>query len=164
MTERTKRRLFTVVTFAIGIVLGLVVVEIGLRIIGVSSPEFYTADWDLGYRLIPNTSGTYSSEGRSYVVINSEGFRDVEHAIEKPANTVRIAVVGDSYVEGLQVEQNERFTDVLQSHLNACDGFGGKQVELLTFGVSGYGTGQELLLIQRSVLKYSPDIIMLLMT
>ncbi|HEV7700344.1 MAG TPA: hypothetical protein VGO43_08965, partial [Pyrinomonadaceae bacterium] len=104
--SRSRRFAFKLLTLVIGIMLGLVVIEIGLRIVGYSSPEFYEADEALGYRLIPNMSGWYTREGRSFVEINSDGFRDVEHTVAKPDGTYRIAVVGDSYVEALQVERD----------------------------------------------------------
>ena len=159
-----KRRLFTFVSLLIGLIFGLLVVEIGLRIVGYSSPEFYAADESRGYALIPGMWGTYTKEGRSFVSINSDGFRDVEHTVEKPPGTYRIAVVGDSYVEAFQVEQSESFTNFVRDEVIGCGGAGGKQVDMLSFGVSGYSTAQELVTIREKVMKYSPDIVMLVMT
>ena len=163
-TKPPKRRLFALISLVVGVLFGLLLVEIGLRIVGYSSPEFYAADESRGYALIPGMWGTYSKEGRSFVAINSEGFRDVEHTVEKPAGTFRIAVVGDSYVEAFQVEQSESFTNFVRDELTKCGGAGGKQIEMLNFGVSGYSTAQELIAIREKVLKYSPDIVMLVMT
>lgn len=160
---RRRKRVFAVVALAFGLVLGLVIAEILLRVAGYSSPEFYSADSTFGYALIPGMTGTYSKEGRSSVVINSDGFRDVEHAVAKPDGTFRIAILGDSYVEAFQVESNERFTEFLSAGLNECGVFG-KKVEVLTFGVSGYGTAQELLVLRDKVWKYSPDAVMLVLT
>ena len=159
-----KRRLFALISLAIGLVFGLLLVEIGLRIVGYSSPEFYAADESRSYALIPGMKGTYSKEGRSFVAINGDGFRDVEHTVDKPPGTYRIAVVGDSYVEAFQVEQNESFTNFVRDEVTKCGGAGGKQVEMLSFGVSGYSTAQELITIREKVWKYSPDIVMLVMT
>ena len=36
---------------------------------------------------------------KAYVRINDDGLRDRAHTKEKPANTFRIAVLGDSYAE-----------------------------------------------------------------
>jgi len=38
------------------------------------------------------------------------------------------------------------------------------KIEVLNFGVSGYGTAQELLTLREQVWKYSPDIVMLAVT
>ena len=156
--------MFGAVALVLGVVIGLLIAEAALRIIGYSSPQFYETDEVLGYKLIPGLSGWYTREGRSYVTLNSEGFHDVEHAVEKPADTVRIAVVGDSYVEAFQVGRDAAFTNFIASEARECGAFDGKNIEVLSFGVSGYGTAQERLLLQEKVLQYSPDIVMLAMT
>ncbi|MBK8303278.1 MAG: SGNH/GDSL hydrolase family protein [Chloracidobacterium sp.] len=73
-------------------------------------------------------------------------------------------MIGDSYVEAFQVEQSESFTNFVRDEITKCGGAGGKQVEMLNFGVSGYSTAQELITIREKVWKYSPDIVMLVMT
>jgi len=45
--------------------------------------------------------------------------------------------------------------------LTACPALAGRNVEVLNFGVSGFGTGQELLMLKHRVLAYSPDIVLL---
>lgn len=159
-----RRRLFVVVSVLAGLVLGLIILEAALRIVGYSSPEFYTADETLGYKLIAGMSGNYRKEGASFVTINSDGFRDVEHAIEKPADTFRLAIIGDSYVEAFQVQREAAFSNFVRDRLGVCGIAGPRKIEVLTFGVSGYGTGQELLMLRDKVLKYSPDMVMLVMT
>ena len=163
-TTRGRKLLFGALALVLGVVIGLVIAEATLRIMGYSSPQFYETDEVLGYKLIPGLSGWYTKEGRSYVTINSDGFHDVEHALPKPADTVRIAVVGDSYVEAFQVGRDAAFTNFITSEARDCGAFDGKNVEVLRFGVSGYGTAQERLLLREKVLRYSPDIVMLVMT
>jgi hypothetical protein len=48
--------------------------------------------------------------------------------------------------------------------LNECQAFPGKKIEVLNFGVSGYGTAQELLTLREQVWKYSPDLVLLAVT
>ncbi len=162
---RKKNRFFSRLAAAgAGVLFGLVIIEAGLRIVGYSSPEFYQPSETQGYSLIPNSSGWYKKEGRAFVRINSDGFRDVEHQIAKPDGTFRIAVIGDSYVEALQVSQEEMFTKYLAEKASGCGFADGKKLEVLNFGVSGYGTAQELLMTREKVWKYSPDLVLLLMT
>src|SRR5262249_2580644 len=40
----------------------------------------------------------------------------------------------------------------------------GKQIEILNFGVSGYGTAQELISLRQNVWDYSPDVVLLTVT
>jgi hypothetical protein len=56
------------------------------------------------------------------------------------------------------------FWSLLERQLQGCKVFPGKQVEVVNFGVSGYGTAQELLTLQQKVWDYSPDVVVLAFT
>jgi len=62
------------------------------------------------------------------------------------------------------VSLEEAFWWVMGKKLEECNAFPGKKIEVLNFGVSGYGTAQELLTLREQVWKYSPDIVMLAVT
>ncbi len=159
--RRGKRFAFRLVALVLGLIVGLIVAEIALRIVGYSSPQFYEADETLGHKLIPNLSGWYTREGRNFVTINSHGFHDADHTIEKPVDVFRVAIIGDSYVEAFQLRREESFANFIAGE---CSGFDDKRVEVLSFGVSGYGTAQELILLREKVIAFSPDIVMLVVT
>jgi hypothetical protein len=156
-----KKKLLLVL---IGLVFGLCMSEILLRVIGYSYPLFYTTDYYRGFALEPNTEGYYQREGESYVRINSDGLRDREHAKVKPADTMRIAVLGDSFAEAMHVPMGQTFWWLLEQRLRECHAFPGKGVEVINFGVSGYGTGQELMTLRQRVWDYSPDLVVLAFT
>jgi hypothetical protein len=162
--SRKKRFLIKLSLLFISLSIGLTFTEIGLRIINYSFPTFYSPDEFRGYVLTPKIEGWYRKEGASYVRVNSAGLRDVEHAKEKPANTLRIAVIGDSYAEALQVPLENAFWKIAENRLGQCPALGGKAVEVINFGVSGYGTAQELITLQRAVWDYSPDVVLLAVT
>jgi hypothetical protein len=147
-----------------GVVAGLLIAEVGLRILGFSYPVFYTTDGYRGIALRPNMQGWYRKEGESFVRINSNGLRDREHETKKPAGTFRIALLGDSYAEALQVPLEDSFWRVMEERLNKCAAFEGRKVEVINFGVSGYGTGQELLTLEQKVWQYEPDMVLLAVT
>ena len=138
--------------------------EIALRLAGYSYPEFYQPDQSRGYSLRPNMEGRYRKEGDAFVRINSDGLRDREHATTKPVGTIRIAVLGDSYPEAFPVPMEETFWFIMEKKLQECGAFGGKSVEVINFGVSGYGTAQELITLREHVWQYTPDIVMLTVT
>jgi len=146
------------------ILVSLAIVEVGLRIAGYSYPEFYVADANRGYALRPGMEGWYRKEGAAFVRINGDGLRDRDHAKTKPANTLRIAVLGDSYTEAFQVPFEESFCAVLEQKLRECPSLSGQNVEVINFGVSGYGTAQELITLRDHVWQYSPDIVLLALT
>jgi hypothetical protein len=147
-----------------GFLLGGIVSEVALRIAGYSYPEFYSLDQSRGYALRPQVEGWYRKEGEAYVRTNSDGLRDQEHSLTKPQDTLRIAVLGDSYPEALSVSMEEAFWSVMEGKLRECDAFAGKRIEVINFGVSGYGTAQELLTLREEVWKYSPDLLLLAVT
>jgi len=139
----------------------LVLAEVLLRILGISYPVFLRSDPVTGLGHIPNARGWFTQEGRAYVRINSEGWRDREHAVEKPAGVTRVAVLGDSHTEAFQVAEDETFWSVLERGLNAR---GHRRVEVLSFGVGGFGTASELLALRHYVFKYAPDVVLLAFT
>src|SRR5712691_2332402 len=162
--RRAKKLFAKFLLIVFGFLLGAIAAEIALRVVGYSYAEFYSLDQSRGYALRPGTEGWYRKEGEAYVRINSDGLRDREHSIMKPENAVRIAVLGDSYPEAFSVSMEEAFWLVMERRLQECDAFPGKQIEVINFGVSGYGTAQELLTLRNQVWKYAPDIVMLAVT
>lgn len=162
--SRARRLFAKFFLILVGFLLGGILAEIVLRVAGYSYPEFYALDQSRGYALRPRAEGWYRKEGEAYVRINSDGLRDQEHSLTKPPATIRIAVLGDSYPEALSVGMDEAFWSVMGKQLQQCDAFPGKKIEVLNFGVSGYGTAQELLTLREQAWKYSPDIVMLAVT
>jgi hypothetical protein len=156
-TTRKELLLATFVFLAIP-----VLVELTLRVAHYSAePQLYAPDPARGWKLRANVTGVVNGENRQFVRINSHGFRDVEHSYEKPKERVRIAVLGNSWTEALQVPQEQTYTSVLQKILTSNRCFGGQRIEVLNFGVAGYSTAQELLTLQQEVWKYEPDIVLL---
>jgi hypothetical protein len=146
------------------LLVALVMCEAGVRLLGLEYPDFYEDDPVVGHKLRPNVKGYYLNEGGGYVSINADGWRDREHSCHHPPNTLRIAVLGDSYTEAMQVHQAEAYWAVMASSLQRCSGLNGRNVQVINFGVSGYGTSQELLTLQHRVWKYSPDLVLLAFT
>jgi lysophospholipase L1-like esterase len=141
--------------------MALVFAELSLRLIGFGYPVFYTYDDTVGVALRPGAEGWNRTEGESLVKISEDGLRDREHSKQKPSDTVRIAVLGDSMAEALQVPMSATFWSVVERRVRECKAFGARDVEVLNFGVSGYGTAQELLTLRRRVSDYAPDIVVL---
>jgi hypothetical protein len=144
-----------------GILAALVVGEIALRLAGLAKPAFYTYDRYRGWTLRPGAEGSFTREGDAYVRINREGFRGPETAMVKPPNTIRIAVLGDSFTEAQQVPEDKTFSAVIGRTLAACPALDGRKVEVLNLGVNGYGTTQELMTLRRQAWQFSPDIVVL---
>ena len=160
-----KRRRTWQFKFAVSTVVAigtLLLAELLLRVIGVGFPRPYIADQFIGTRLQPGFGGWFSKEGQAWVQANSLGFRDEEHSEQKPKDELRIAVLGDSYVEAAQVALDDTFWKVMESELN--DRNSQKSTTVMGFGVSGFGTAQELLTYRHYVKPLQPDVVVLAMT
>lgn len=136
-----KRLLFALC----GCVLGCLLAEGLLILADVSYPLPYEPDEYCGTRLRPGFRGYWTKEGFGEFEINSAGFRDREHSLENPQGVIRVAVLGDSYIEALQVPVEAMFASVLERELAERGAGTNQRFEVLSFGVSGFGTAQELL-------------------
>jgi hypothetical protein len=143
------------------VLVSLALGELALRALRFSNPSFWLPDELTGARLRPGIEGWSHGEGEAFVKINSRGLRDREHAMPKPPGVYRIAVLGDSYAEALQVELEDTFWWRLAERLQACAFQPGKRIEAVNFGVSGYGTAQQLLTLRHRAWDYSPDLVLL---
>ena len=143
------------------ILASLAVVELGLRAADVSYPLLQERDEQRGSALRPGASGWWRGEGAGFVRINKDGLRDRDHPQSKPENTIRLAILGDSYAEARSVALEDTFWSVLERELNRCESRQGKNVEVINFGVTDYGTAQELLTLRHHVWQYDPDVILL---
>jgi hypothetical protein len=110
----------------------------------------YRYDSYLGWFPIPN-QGKHLLASRIFSVVhNHEGFRDPDWKAHAQNG---ILFLGDSFVWGYDVDAPERFTDKLrQRH---------PEWALYNLGVSGYGTDQEFLLLQKYFDSYKPRVVFL---
>ena len=111
----------------------------------------------LEFDLIPGWSGSY---GGAALSINRWGMRDRDRALEKTPGTFRIAVVGSSVVMGAGVEDHQTFARLVENQLNLEHGRSGRRFEVLNFGMGKMSAIQRRALIQRRVVKFSPDLIL----
>jgi hypothetical protein len=74
---------------------------------------------------------------------NAQGMRDRAYAIDKPAGTFRIALVGDSIGAGWGVNVEQRFESILEQTWDARSRqLGGLMVEIVNCAVPGHSPGQ----------------------
>ena len=124
-----------------------------LRMLRDSSTErslSYQYDPELGWAPVPNSNAVITNARTIHAQHNSLGFRDIEFMRDSRPTML---FIGDSFVWGVDAEAGERFTDLLRSRL---PGF-----NIVNAGVSGYGTDQEYLLLQRLWPKIEPKVVVL---
>ena len=156
-----RRWIFRVLAVAAASTTALILAEMALRLFVPDTRSPYVYDEFTGTRLQPRHRFVFTSEGYSSNVINSRGLRDREHSLEKPTGTFRIAILGDSFSEAFQVSQDKTFWAVLERELQAMPEYRDQTVEVINFGVSGFGTIQEWQMLEHYARDYSPDLVLL---
>lgn len=152
-----RRALQRILAILLGLTLGLAVAEVAVRLTGPAlrphlRNRVYFAEPDplLGWRNRAGLAGPYGGEEfLTWVTINPAGQRGPFHPVERRPGTLRIAVLGDSQAWGDGVADAETFAARLD----------GGAVELLNFSAPGYGTDQQLLVLERVAAAYRPDIV-----
>lgn len=111
-----------------------------------------------GWALPPNTrlACIHPDTGTvSFFRTNSQGWKDVEHTFEKPAQTFRILFLGDSNTYGI-VPLQDLYTRQVEQLLRQ-QGF--PHVEVISMGVGGWGTDQALEALLHEGIRYMPDLV-----
>ncbi len=122
---------------------------------------FYSEDDNiLHHKFIPNASGRYkTTEFDTDYKINSLGLRDKEYAVQKPQNTFRILMLGDSFTEGDGVYSNETFSKRLEEKLQDLNA--PIKFEVINAGVGSYSPLLEYLYMKNYGLPLQPDLVIL---
>ena len=118
-------------------------------------PQVWQFDAQLGWAHIPSSGGTFvAPEFEVEVRINAEGLRDRDYARAKDPAARRLLAFGDSFIEGWGVEVEESVSKRLEARLQKN---ADRPVEVVNFGVAGYGTDQELLFFEKTGRRYGAD-------
>jgi lysophospholipase L1-like esterase len=93
--------------------------------------------------------------------VNAQGWNSGvgDYRIERMPGVPLVAVVGDSFVEALQVPPDRSIAERLAERLAADIG----PAEVYRFGISGAPLSQYVRMIEREVLRYSPDWIVIVL-
>lgn len=113
--------------------------------------SFLVYDRSLGW-----TIGGNKQSSNSLYFSSEEGLRAQHSGIQfaQHSSPVRIALVGDSFTFGEEVRFEETWGHHLANDLGA-------DVQILNFGVSGYGLDQSYLRFQKDVLSWKPSVVIL---
>jgi len=101
-------------------------------------------------------------EGRMVRVVavstNSYGMREREYVLPKPPGTVRVVLLGDSYVFGSGVEAEERLGVALEGSLREYSNYSGV-IEVLHLGVPSWNLVSECTWLGRQLHAMQPDLV-----
>jgi hypothetical protein len=155
------RALNVLLAIAISLVIGLGVLELGLRFIpGFAPPPVLNQpDPVTGWSKRPNASIT-RRVGSEHVHfdINEHGLRDdAGVGPTKEPNTQRVLMLGDSFVLGYTVNRPDLFVDQLEGWWKSED----RRVDVVNAGTEGWSTDQEVAWFLENAERYRPDLVLL---
>lgn len=92
---------------------------------------------------------------------NPYGMRDSEPSLQATKSHCRIAVLGDSYTFGVRVREEDTYSKVLEKLLRQSVAAFQCQFEVLNFGVIGYSTYDEDLMLKYRAVNFEPHVVIL---
>jgi len=113
-----------------------------------SDPPYAVFDADIGWTLAPHGRSLDGSARTNGAAIRS----DREYELEPGRGVLRIAAFGDSFTHCDEVPTAATWPALLESW--------GEGLEVLNFGVPGYGTDQSLLRYRRDGRRFSPSVVL----
>lgn len=121
--------------FSISVLAIITLFEFYFRIMGISLPSFVYDDPNLG-RTHKAGREIFSASAEGFCVdeVNSFGYTGNGYPHVKKNGTIRIALFGSSYIEGLQVFRRNRFSTIFEKQVNS---FSDTNVEVLNFAIGG---------------------------
>ncbi len=124
-----------VILFFAYLIIISIIIEFYFRISGISEPSFIYDSLTLGRTHMPGREiFQASAEGFCIDEVNKYGYTGNGYPLKKQKGTIRIALFGSSYVEGLQVFRRNRFSTILEYELSKKLN---NKVEVLNFGIGG---------------------------
>jgi hypothetical protein len=133
-----------IVLGVLGVALGLgAIAELVLRFrYGLGNPPLYVADARTGYRLAPNQN---LRRRGNRIAINQYSMRGPEIARHRPADTLRVLLLGDSIVNGgWWTDQSELLSVKLQASLERLRPSPSEPVEVLNASANSWGPRNQL--------------------
>lgn len=148
-----------ILSVLMSLLIGLLVFEGGLRLIGKGPPTTLTEfdpiqGWSnkAGQTI---TRGTVEGFDITYG-FNEHGMRDDAVSPEKQAGTTRVLALGDSFTLGLTVRRDHLFVDLIEGLWK-----GENDLEVLNTGTEAYSTDQQVAWLEANGAEWKPDIVLL---
>lgn len=119
------------------------------------APDFPTkfVTVDNVVRYVPGQHGVKVDRDMQHITfsINAQGWNSSHpaYALERSPGKKLIAIIGDSFIEGLSVDVDKHFGELIENDL--------KDSEVYRFGIGGIGISQFQNILENEVVKYKPD-------
>ncbi|WP_342734261.1 SGNH/GDSL hydrolase family protein [Bradyrhizobium sp. B117] len=167
MDVKTKSTIFGILSVATSLIMAAGALELYVRLMETDGTNFDIEMWryakelkevsgipGAGHEHIPGKSGVYMGVP---VTINSAGWRDREHSLEKGNSTIRIMMLGDSLTFGWGARPEDVTSYQLEGLLNANE----NKFEVINTGIGNANTAMEATYFMKKAYVYEPDIVVL---
>ena len=146
---------------AAGLIVALLLLELGLRLAGVESRTPRWFDPAVGWRFHPDqvVNMRRGAKELGSATIDSEGYRAPAWAPPHPSDGLAIACIGDSFTFGWAVGDDESWPARLQQELDGALGAGRARVR--NFGVPGWNTVNEERQYPLDVRRWHPSLVVI---
>jgi lysophospholipase L1-like esterase len=154
----------TTLIVAVIVCAGATVAEVSGRMSPACFRSVIAHDPSVGWKLVSGADAKVFyrwSEDSVDFRFNASGFRDRDHARATPSGTKRIVVLGDSYTAGLEVPSRDLFATRLEARLNRAPA-PPERYEVMNVAVPAWSTDQEWIELRDRVVRYEPDIVLLM--
>ena len=128
-------------------------------ILPVPPVALYGPDPESGYRHRANVSGLWLTEHRSLVTTSNLGLRDRNRDLDHDG-APRAVVIGDSFVEALQVDQSETAVAVAERMLSREH----PSTEVVNLGLAGARPAVEVARLQSEGQRLTPDLAIVMLS
>lgn len=148
-------------TYFVLLLLGFVVLlEISTRVFKLSGATIPETNLKGDKLLLPGSEGFWIRGGlgelTNHYKINNQGFNSIKDYDHQVANKIKIAIIGDSYIEGFHVDVENSIGRLLEKKLS-------NKVEVHEYGCSG-GNIVDFSLIFKKWVKNNYDFVFILLT
>lgn len=158
--HRMKALSMKLLTVLTGTIVAFLLLELFVLIVYGEQAKFprhvVEAPWGLRYNDPGSRYRHKSADVNVHFAINNQGMRAArDYSYEKPEDLVRIISLGDSFTIGYEVQADKCFSSILEKELKSA----GVNVEVLNAGVSGFSNAEAYLYLERELLKYDPNLV-----
>ena len=158
------------VVSVVGLLAAMALAEVAARIAGptvcLDAPGmFLDASPTVGWTFTPGLTVTLRSCGAAMIVgrvpltINHRGLADLERPDAKRPGEVRVILLGNQLADSLAAERDDRLANRLS---NMVDRRRGARLTVINAAIEGYATREELRWLRAEGVRYSPDVVVLI--
>ena len=149
------------------VLVALVVLAVVAEAVFVVTGSLGTNSWEVydtrpsrvpGARFVWRGRFGLASEFEVDIRNNRYGYHDIDHPAGRSQGGGRVLVLGDSFVEGLQVEVDETVSRRLELALAGL----GRPLDVVALGASGTGPVQQTVILERTGWRLAPDLVVAL--